>query len=226
MIVTMASSLNLADTVVTFLAFVGPQKTLLGFAQLARTLNARALRAVALATTVAAICVGAACALTAPWVADFFHISTPALELAAGLVFFVYAMGLVFGLHIDPAEPRHVPERDGGEHGEADPDPLHPFTSGFRAMLLPFVVSPLAVAAALQMSMAASDWGDRWIVVAALAVVAVIDGVSAVAFAPLLGRAHEAILEMLSRLLGILLAAVGVQLFLLGLSDLGVHLPH
>ena len=218
------TSLNLADTVVLFLAFVGPQKVLLGFAQLARTLDARQLRAVAAATTVAAIGVGAACALTAPWVADFFHISTPALELAAGLVFFVYAMGLVFGIHFDPAAPIHVPDPDGDETEETDP--LHPFTSAFRAMLLPFVVSPLAVAAALQMSLAAPSWDDRWTVVAALAVVAVIDGVCAVAFAPLLGRAHETILEMLSRLLGILLAAVGVQLFLLGLTELGVHLPH
>jgi multiple antibiotic resistance protein len=223
MIVTMAS-LNLADTVVTFLAFVGPQKVLLGFAQIARTLDARRLRIVAAATTLAAIWVGAACALTAPWVADFFHITTPSVELAAGVVFFVYAMGLVFGIHFDPAERTHAPEPDGGE---ADaPDPLHPFTSAFRAMLLPFVVSPLAVAAALQMSLAAPSWGDRWIVVAALAVVAIIDGVSAVLFAPLLGRAHETVLEMLSRLLGILLAAVGVQLFLLGLADLGVHIAH
>ncbi len=89
-------------------------------------------------------------------------------------------------------------------------------------MLLPFVVSPLAVAAALQLSLAAGDWGDRWTIVAALAVVALIDAASAIAFAPLLGRAHQSILEMLSRLLGVLLAAVGVQLFLLGLTALGV----
>jgi multiple antibiotic resistance protein len=233
----MASSLNLADTVVLFLALLGPQKVLLSFARIARTLDTRALRLVAVVTATAATTVGAVCALTAPWLATFFHISTASLELAAGLVFFIYAIGLVLGIHFDPAERIHVPSRAGdqppavtADKDEADeagtPDPQHPFISGFRALLLPFVVSPLAVAAALQMSLAARDWGDRWIVVVAFAVVAFIDAACAIVFASLLGRAHEIVLEVLSRLLGVLLAAVGVQLFLLGLEALGVHLPH
>ena len=54
---------------------------------------------------------------------------------------------------------------------------------------------------------------------------AVIVGV--MVFAPLLRRIHEAILEVLSRLLGVLLAAVGVQLFPGGLTTLGVlHSSH
>lgn len=228
----MASSLNLADTVVLFLALLGPQKTLLSFARIARTLDLRSLRLVAVVTAVAATCVGAVCALTAPWLATFFHISTASLELAAGLVFFIYAVGLVLGIHFDPAERIHVPSHADADADTAadddagEADPRHPFTSGFRALLLPFVVSPLAVAAALQMSLAARDWSDRWTVVGAFTVVAFIDAASALVFAPLLGRAHETILEVLSRLLGVLLAAVGVQLFLLGLEAFGVHLPH
>ena len=219
-IVTMAS-LNLADVIVTFLALLGPQKVLLSFARIARTLDPRALRLVAVATAVAAVFVGAVCALTAPWLATFFHISVPALDLAAGVVFFVYAVGLALGLHFDPVE--HVPASAaaGSAEEEAEADPLHPFSSGFRAMLLPFVVSPLAVAAALQDSLAAGSWGERWVIVGALAIVAFVDAVGAVVFAPLLGRASESVLEMLSRLLGILLAAVGVQVFLDGLSALG-----
>jgi multiple antibiotic resistance protein len=251
MIGVMASSLNLADTVVLFLALVGPQKVLLSFARIARTLDQRSLRLVALLTACAAAGIGTACALTAPWLATFFHISTASLELAAGLVFFIYAVGLVLGIHFDPAERVHVPSRalehepgaaaaarapaspapdssEGPDHGGADEagDPQHPLTSGFRALLLPFVVSPLAVAAALQLSLSARDWGDRWAVVVAFTVVAFFNAGCAIVFGPLLGRAHATILEMLSRLLGVLLTAVGVQLFLLGLEALGVHLPH
>src|SRR6202012_1383515 len=156
-------------------------------------------------------CVGAACALTAPWLATFFHISVPALDLAAGLVFFVYAIGLTLGLHFDPAGAGPSPgsAAAGPEPGE-EADPLHPVTSGFRAMLLPFVVSPLAVTAALQDSLSASGWGDRWTVAGAFALVALLDAGCAALFAPLLGRAYESVLEVLSRLLGVLLAAVGV----------------
>jgi multiple antibiotic resistance protein len=56
-----------------------------------------------------------------------------------------------------------------------------------------------------------------------LAVVA-INLVTALIFGPLIRRAHPTSLEVLSRLLGILLSAVGVDLFLQGLSALGVHL--
>ena len=216
--IVLVISFNFADMVVTFLAVLGPQKVLLAFARIAAVLDARSLRLVVVITAIAAACVETVCALTGPWLATFFHISTPALELAAGVVFFIYAVGLVLGVHFDPAEPTHV----SGSGDEADADERHPLTTGFRAMLLPFVVSPLAVAAALQDSLAASGWTARWAVAGAFALVALVDAICAAAFAPLLRRAHENILEVLSRLLGILLAAVGVQVFLDGLTTLGV----
>ncbi len=222
MIMTMAS-LNLADTFVTFLALLGPQKVLISFARVARTLDARSLRVVAIATAFTAAVVGTLCALTAPWLATFFHITTPALAMASGIVFFIYAVGLVLGIHFDPAEAPAAAIPD----DEGDVDPSHPLRSGFRALLLPFVVSPLAVAADLEESLSADHWGARWVVAGAFALVALIDALCAVIFAPLLRRTHESILEVLSRLLGILLAAVGVQLFLEGLMTLGVlHSGH
>jgi multiple antibiotic resistance protein len=221
------ASLNLADTFITFLALAGPQKVLLSFAHIARTLDVRTLRLVAAATAFTAALVGTLCALTAPWLATFFHISQGALALAAGIVFFIYAVGLVLGIHFDHAEAPAEGIPDGDAHaGEADPS--HPFRSGFRAMLLPFVVSPLAVAADLEVSLSASDWGARWVVAGAFALVALVDAVCAVVFAPVLRRTNETVLDVLSRLLGILLAAVGVQLFLHGLQTLGVvfHTAH
>jgi multiple antibiotic resistance protein len=222
MIMFMVSvSLDLADTFVTFLALMGPQKVLISFAHLARTLDVRSLRIVAAATAFTAAVVGVACALTAPWLAKFFHITPASLALASGLVFFIYAVGLVLGIHFDHVEApaKAIPN---GEGDEDEPDPSHPLRSGFRMMLLPFVVSPLAVAADLEESLNATDWGARWVVAGAFALVALIDLLCAVIFAPVLRRTHESILEVLSRLLGILLAAVGVQLFLDGLTTLGV----
>jgi multiple antibiotic resistance protein len=227
MIVTMAT-FELVDVIVLFLALLGPQKVLLSFARISRTLDKRSLRLVAVLTAVVAAAIGSVCALTAVWIATFFHISIAALDLAAGLVFFVYATGLTLGIHFDPAESLHAPGPGGTEaEREDEADPTHPITSGFRAMLLPFVVSPLAVAAALQESLSAPDWRSRWFVAIAFTVVALFDAACAIAFSTLLGRAHESVLEVLSRLLGILLAAVGVQVFLQGLTALGLlHSGH
>jgi multiple antibiotic resistance protein len=239
------TSLNLADMLALFLSIIGPQKVLLSFARIAQVLSAQAVRLVAVIAAVASVCIGFTCALTAPWLATFFHISTPALELAAGLAFFVYALALVFGIHIDLADPAHVPAfgavvgagagagaggggaagagGGGGAAGAgAEPDPEHPVGSGVRTLLLPWVVSPLAVAAVLEESLLANTWGDRWEVGAAFALVAIINAVSGILFGPLLGRTQDNVLEVFSRLLGVLLAAVGVQLFLVGLTTLGV----
>ena len=216
-------SLNLADTFVTFLALIGPQKVLLSFGRLARTLDDRSVRAVAAATAVTAAIIGAICALTAPWIVTFFHIGAPELNLAAGLLFVIYAIGLVLGIHFDTERPHQAAAANGGPDAE-DADPTHPLTTGFRSMLLPFVVSPIAIAADLEESISTSGWGGRWTVAGAFALVALVDMLCTWAFAPLLRRMHDSVLEVLSRLLGTLLAAVGVGVFLDGLAGLGVVL--
>jgi multiple antibiotic resistance protein len=221
-------SLNLADTFVTFLALIGPQKVLLSFGRIARTLDDRSVRAVAAATAITAACVGALCALTAPWIATFFHIGVVELNLAAGLLFIIYAVGLVLGIHFDTAhEPGTATAADpDGDSAGHDAEPAHPLSTGFRAMLLPFVVSPIAIAADLEESISAGGWSGRWIVAGAFALVALVDMIFTWAFTPLLRRMHESILEVLSRLLGTLLVAVGVGVFLDGLSALGVLHGH
>ena len=205
-------SLNLVDTFVTFLAVLGPQKILISFARTAQSLDLRHSREVGVVAALTAAIVGAACALAAPWIASFFHIGTAAVELAAGLLFFLYAVGLVLGFHFG----------EGDDEDAAEPE--HPLVSGLRQLMLPFVVSPLGVAAALEYGLTAHGWGGRWTVAGAFAAVAVVDAACALVFAPLLRRAHAISLEILSRLLGVLLAAVGVQLVLTGLVTLGVHL--
>jgi multiple antibiotic resistance protein len=216
-------SLNLADTFVTFLALIGPQKVLLSFGRLARTLDDHSVRVVAAATAVTTACVGALCALTAPWIATFFHIGVAELNLAAGLLFIIYAVGMVLGIHFD--SEREDETAAGTNHAGEDGDGAaltHPMASGFRAMLLPFVFSPIAIAADLEESISATDWGGRWTVAAAFALVALVDLVFTWVFTPALRRMNESVLEVLSRLLGILLVAVGVGVFLNGLTALGV----
>jgi multiple antibiotic resistance protein len=217
-------SLNLADTFVTFFALFGPQKVLLSFGRLSRTLDDHSVRTVAAATAVSAAIIGAVCALTAPWVTTFFHIGVPELDLAAGMLFVIYAVGMVLGIHFDGERPGKAAATAHAAGDDEDADPTHPLSSGFRAMLLPFVVSPIAIAADLEESISAGGWGGRWTVAGAFALVAIVDMLCTWAFAPLLRRMHDSVLEVLSRLLGTLLVAVGVGVFLDGLVALGVVL--
>ncbi|WP_042366044.1 MarC family protein [Streptacidiphilus neutrinimicus] len=208
--------INVTSTFVTFFAVVGPPKVMLTFAHVARERTTQEARRVALLASAASAFLGALCAWTAPYVTDFFHISTESLELAGGIIFFLYAVGLVLGMHL-------------GADSQEEADEMHPLVSGFRELLLPYVVSPLAVTAVIVESLSRPGWAWRSSVVASFVAVALIDAVCMVATTGLLRRVHTTTLEMGSRLLGLLLAAVGVELFLTGLDrailDWG-QIPH
>ncbi|MDV9189948.1 MarC family protein [Streptomyces sp. SR27] len=192
---------------ITFFSVVGPPKVLLSFAGLAQVHPVGQLRTIALISSGAAVLVGLLTGITAPWLLDLFHISTPALQLAGGVIFFIYAVGLVLGLHLGSTTT----------HQDA-PDLI----SGVRELLMPYVVSPLAMTAVLIEAAARDSFTWRSTVVGAYVSVIALDLVCVLLLTRVLHRTHHATIELLGRLLGLLLAAVGVDLFLDGLSDLGV----
>ncbi|GAA3943078.1 hypothetical protein GCM10022244_58570 [Streptomyces gulbargensis] len=192
---------------ITFFSVVGPPKVLLSFAGLAQVHPVRQLRTIALISSAAAVLVGLVTGITAPWLLDLFHISTPALQLAGGVIFFLYAVGLVLGIHL------------GSEGIRQDAPDL---VSGVRELLVPYVVSPLAMTAVLIEAAARDSFTWRSTVVGAYVTVLALDVICVLLLIRLLCRTHHATIELLGRLLGLLLAAVGVDLVLDGLSDLGV----
>ncbi|QES07273.1 MarC family protein [Streptomyces venezuelae] len=192
---------------ITFFSVVGPPKVLLAFAGLAQVHPARQMRTLALISSGVAVLVGLVTGITAPWLLNVFHISTPALQLAGGVIFFIYAVGLVLGLHLGTS-PTHQDAPD--------------LTSGVRELLMPYVVSPLAMTAVLIEAAARDSFSWRSTVVGAYVSVIAIDLICVLVLAKILRRTHHATIELLGRLLGLLLAAVGVDLVLDGLSDLGI----
>ncbi|GAA3068659.1 hypothetical protein GCM10017562_39240 [Streptomyces roseofulvus] len=196
-----------AGAFITFFSVVGPPKVLLAFGGLAQVHPVRQLRTIALASSGAAVLVGLVTGSTAPWLLELFHISTPALQLAGGVIFFIYAVGLVLGVHLG----------SDGPHDDA-PD----LRRGVRELLMPYVVSPLAMTALLIEAADRSSFSWRSTVVGAYVAVIALDLICVLLLAPILRRTHHATIELLGRLLGLLLAAVGVDLLLDGLFDLGV----
>jgi len=213
--IEIVESLNFLDIFVTFLALLGPQKILLSFDEASRRLTPRQGRFLAVTSSLAAAAVGVVCALTAPWLTSFFHISYPAVQLAGGLVFFIYAVTLLFGLHLG----------DGLGEEQAEENSAHPVASGFRALALPYVVTPLGVTAVLVEALSGAGLAWRSAVAAGYVAVAALDLLCVLLLAPLIRRTHASVREVLSRLLGLLLAGVGMSIFLQGVTGLGL-LPH
>jgi multiple antibiotic resistance protein len=204
-------ALNLYGTFIAFIAVVGPPKVLLSFAHLSRSMSVRELNRVAVIGSGIAAVVGIVVAYTAQVLTGFFHISHQSLQLAGGTIYFIYAIALVMGIHLGAGEPEDDEEQAVG-----------PLFAGIRELMLPFVVSPLAITAVLAQSLDENTWRWRSTVAGAYLAVVAIDCVCVLLLARVMKYAHSATLEVLSRLLGLLLAAVGVELILHGLGDLGL----
>ncbi|MFI6443738.1 MarC family protein [Kitasatospora sp. NPDC050543] len=200
---------SLSSAFVALFAVVGPPKILLAFAQLGVGRSTRDLRLLALWSTLVAALVGVMMAYSADFITNLFHVSDESLQLAGGVIFFIYAVALVLGIHLGL--------------GDSDDDHLaNPLVDGIRALLLPYIASPLAMTGVLVASLSKDNWPWRGTVAVAYLAVVAINCVSVLLLAPLLQRSHQTTLELLSRLLGLLLAAVGVELILNGLVGLGV----
>ncbi|MBY8878622.1 MarC family protein [Actinacidiphila acidipaludis] len=200
-------TLTYSAAFITFFSVIGPPKVLLAFASLAQHHSRDQLRTIALISSAGAVLVGVVAGFASPWLLELFHISTAALALAGGIIFFLYAVGLVLGLHI------------GGMEGDTDTPDL---TSGVRELLMPYVVSPLALTAVLIEAAERDAWSWRSTVVGAYVSVIAVDLLCVLILGGLLQRTHHTAIELLARLIGLLLAAVGVDLFLDGLFELGV----
>jgi multiple antibiotic resistance protein len=207
------SVFNLSSAFITFFAVVGPPKVLLAFARLARDRTTAELRRLALMSTLLAALIGVTMAYTAAFLTTFFHISDQSLLLAGGFIFFIYAVALVLGGHLGGSEV-------------AEGQWANPLTEGLRELLLPYIASPLAITAVMVESLEKDTWSWHSTIAGAYLAVALINCVCVLALSSLLRRSHRTSLEVLSRLLGLLLAAVGVELLLAGLESLGVHFPH
>ncbi|WP_457029346.1 MarC family protein [Kitasatospora sp. P5_F3] len=201
---------DLTSAFVTLFAVVGPPKVLLTFARLARNRSHRELVQLTLVATGLAAVVGVTVEYSADFLASFFHIDNWSLELAGGVIFFIYAVALVLGIHL-------------GGTPEDDNERPNQLLDGLRELLLPYIASPLAMTALIVGALERDDWGWRTTLAGAYLGVVAINCVCVLVLSRPLRHSHQTVLEVISRLLGLLLAAVGVELFIAGLADLSVQ---
>ncbi|GAA4622524.1 hypothetical protein GCM10023196_015070 [Actinoallomurus vinaceus] len=194
--------MDLWDVFAVLIAVAGPPKVILSFAQLAKGRDRRALRQLAVRTTATAMLCGVVVAMTADPLLHLFHIGHADVEIAGGGIFFVYALRLVLDGHTET--------------------PAGSSTDAFRALLLPYVVSPLAMTSIIVLAVTHKGWGWSALVALAYAAVAASNLLTMLALTYVLHRVPRTWIEVAGRLLGLLLAAVGVELLIVGLEGMGV----
>lgn len=150
-----------------------------------------------------------------PNILDFFHVSVAALEVAGGLILLLFAIGLVLGEGHDSSEGGKAP---GAEMA------IYP-------LAVPLLATPQAIVATTIFS-AQMGLGNRGMLWGALAIVVGVNLAVMLALAHFIGgkKAEDeaggpGFAAILLRVVALLLAALAVEIIVLGLRGYGVMGP-
>jgi len=197
----------LISALVTMVVVVDPLGLVPTFVAITHGLPDRARRAVALRACLIAAAILAGSALIGDWLLRTLSIGLPAFRIAGGLLLFSIASEMVFGLRI---------ERQSKQAEEAIEE--HVRNIAAFPLAIPLMAGPGAITASVLLAGRAG--GDPSRLAMLLGVVAVVLVLCFVAFtlavriATLLGTTANVVL---SRLLGVLLAALAVQFVIDGM---------
>lgn len=188
---------------------MGPVKVLLLYIAATKDASPEVQRKVALKAVMTAVAVGIVLLLAGVVFMKLLHFSRGALTIAGGLILLLLALNIV----LSPAKK----EEPGAAADEATLMSMAVYPLG-----IPMLLNPIGIVALTVFSAEAQTVVDLAIILGMLLVVAVIDyGVFLVSHRLDNWLTHERILVM-EKLLGIMLAALAVQLILTGLADVGV----
>ena len=196
------------DTFLLLLIGIGPKIALVPFldatADMAEATKRRVLRKMlTTAATVAAVLLILGGVLT-----RLLHFSPGALGISSGIILLVIALAMVLGHHAA-----------GGDHPVAGRDPMQ---VAVFPLAVPYLLNPAGIVVLVTLSAEASSVAVLAVALGELLVVLAIDVVVfrfAVQVASKLDASRMLVTE---KVFGFLLAALGVQLVLNGLSDVGV----
>ena len=197
------------DVFLTLFIGMGPVKALLVYLALTKDASPELQRKVARKAILTATVVGILLLVAGAIFMKILHFSQGALTVAGGLILLLLALNIV----LSPAKKE--------EQGAA-PDEAALMSAAIYPLGIPLLLNPIGIVALTVFSAESQTLVDLGVLLGMLLVVAVIDlGIFAVAHRLDKYLTHERIL-VLEKLLGILLAALAVQLILNGLADVGV----
>lgn len=188
---------------------MGPVKVLLLYIAATKDASPEVQRKVARKAVMTAVAVGIVLLLAGVIFMKLLHFSRGALTIAGGIILLLLALNIV----LSPAKKE--------EHGAA-PDEATLMSMAVYPLGIPMLLNPIGIVALTVFSAEATQLVDLAVLLGMLLVVAAIDfGVFLASHRLDKVLTHERILIM-EKVLGILLAALAVQLILAGLQDVGV----
>jgi multiple antibiotic resistance protein len=203
-----AVTLGVSDIVAILFITLGPLKATIVYAALTETADAALRRVIAYRTVAIATAVVLLFLLFGEFILRIFHISLAALKMAGGLIL------LLFALHMTIGEDRT----------EQGPKPAVTTAVAAYPLAIPLMATPQGIVAVV--TFAAARPGISYLVLLIVICLGIM-GLNLVALlsAGRLLAKSAGWLQAVSRVIGLLLAGLAIQLMILGLTDLGLIAP-
>ena len=199
----------LIDVFLVIFIGMGPVKALLVYLSLTQEADQSLRRRIAQKAVVTATIVGLLLLVAGKLFMSILHFSTSALTIAGGLILLILALSIVLS---SPEKPK--------QEETVDEESL--LSKAIYPLGIPLLLNPVGIVALTVFSAETETIVQTGFIALMVLVVAVLDfGIFLVSHRLNKYLTHERIL-VLEKLLGILLAALAVQMILNGLAELGV----
>lgn len=200
----MNADFGLADIILILFITIGPLKSAVVYAQLTGQSDRAFQRAVAFKTVTVSAIVALVFVFFGQNLLNLFHVSLPALKIAGGLILLLFALDMVIGEH---------------KNDVSDVPPS--LDIAIYPLAMPLMATPQGLVAITTIVAETQTFAQKLII--ALVVIAIMAlNLGILLSAGKLMRGGGGVMVVVSKVVGILLAALAVQLMIMAAKDLGL----
>jgi len=193
---------------VTLLVIIDPPGCAPIFASLTKDAEARQRRAMAYRSVLIAACILLFFALLGEEMLKLLGISLAAFRIAGGIMLFLIAIDMVFEKRTERREARAEEINATAEIEDVSVFP----------MAIPMIAGPGSIASVMLLMARSEGWGEAAVVLGALSAVLIVTLISLLAAGPLLRLLGHKVEAMITRILGVILAALAAQFIIDGIA--------
>ncbi len=146
------------------------------------------------------------------WLLDAMHISIDAFRAAGGVLLFLIALDMVFEKRTERREHR-AEEVMEVHRNDPEPDDISVFPIG-----IPMIAGPGSIATAMFYTSQAANWAEKGVVLAAIGLNLLLTLLIFLVATPLVRLMGASVAGAMTRILGVILAALSVQLLIDGIK--------
>jgi small neutral amino acid transporter SnatA (MarC family) len=198
------------DTFLLLLIGIGPKIALVPFLEVTGDMPEATKRRVLRKMLTTAATVAALLLILGGLLVRLLHFTPGALGVASGIILLVIALAMVLG---------HPSVSDGGHHSVQSQDPMQ---VAVYPLAVPYLLNPAGIVALVTLSAEASSIAVVAVAVGVLVAVLSFDVIIFRLAVQVSSKLDPTRMLVTEKVFGFLLAALGVQLVLNGLSDVGV----